>query len=222
MNRLKLLLIPALLLTLSAAQAQDAPNCALANAVDPETYDLINMTQWSEADQDASSAAWADCRAAKLRKDLAGNPQLKARMDTLRDNYRQLRALEGEFAYIRNGGGTMYSHAIPRMYPYLETQLGSLAALARTPQGGQTAPRFTDIIEQGKTQHADYIKALRAYKPDSGAAYSNYKPQDWTKAVSKYEATGKKIMQILGNRGDAATALGYSILNAVTFPASDE
>ena len=130
-------LVPALtvtaLLTLPAfASAQTPANCALANAVDSGIYAALTIDIWSEADEDNAAGNWADCRATALRRSLSGNPKLSARIDGLRKQLQQLRALEGQFAYIRAGGGTLYSHAIPRSFPYLEEQLAGLAALART------------------------------------------------------------------------------------------
>lgn len=224
MTPLRLLLWPAVLLTLTAApaQAQAPANCALANAVDFDAYTTLAMTQWSEADQDGVSFDWAECRAAKLDKELAANPQLRARLNTLRKQYRELRAIEGQLAYIRNGGGTMYSHGIPRMFPGLEEQLASLSALARSPLGARTGQHYAQVIAQARKDVTDFVKTSRAYKPKPDENFGTYDPQEWKKLVDRYEQVGKAIMLTLGSRNDAATALGYSMLNTFTFPATDE
>lgn len=130
-----------------------------------------------------------------------------------------MRALEGQLAGIRAGGGTLYSHAVPRMYPRLEDQLQSLSALARSSLGAQTGQLYGQKIAQATTEHIAYIATLRAYQPAPDEQYSLYKPQEWKALVDRYEALGRAIMQTLGSRGDAATALGYSILNSTTFDA---
>lgn len=211
-----------LLFAAAPAQAQAAANCTLANAVDSATYDLLTITNWSEVDQDESSYNWAQCRAAKLDKDLATQPQLRARLQTLRKQYREMRAIEGQLAGIRAGGGTMYSHQVPRMYPGLEEQLGSLGALARSTLGAPTGQHYAKVIAQAKADHANYLKLQRAYKPGPNEDYGMYDPKTWATTLNRYDTLGKAIMLTLGNRNDAATALGYSILTHFTFSADPE
>ncbi|WP_075832684.1 hypothetical protein [Deinococcus marmoris] len=214
-------LFPVLLTLSVSAHAQTAPNCALANLLDDGSYATLATGQWGEADQDAASFDWAECRAARLKKELAAFPKLSARIDGLRQQYRDMRALEGQLAGIRAGGGTLYNHAIPRMYPYLEDQLQSLSALARSSLGAQTGQLYGRKIAQATAEHIAYITTLRAYKPSPDEDYDLYNPQEWKAAVDRYEALGRAIMSTLGSRNDAATALGYSILDNTTFGASD-
>ncbi|UQN06173.1 hypothetical protein [Deinococcus sp. QL22] len=208
-----------------AAQASDVQtpaNCALANAVDPATYDLLTLTTWNEASQDESSYNWAQCRAAKLDRDLATQPQLRARLQTLRKQYREMRAIEGQLAGIRAGGGTMYFHQVPRMYPGLEEQLASLGALARSTLGAPTGQHYAKVIAHAKADQAKYIKLQRAYKPGPDEDYVRFNPTEWAATLNRYDTLGKAIMLTLGNRNDAATALGYSILTHFTFSAEPE
>jgi len=204
------------------AQAQTPANCTLANAVDSASYDLLTITTWSEADQDNASRNWADCRATKLDKDLATQPQLRARLQTLRKQYRELRAIEGELAGIRAGGGTMYFHAVPRMYPGLEEQLSSLGALARSSLGAPTSQHYARTIAQARADHANFLKLQRAYKPGPDEDYVQLDPKKWAATLHRYETLGKAIMLTLGSRNDAATALGYSILTQFTFSADPD
>ncbi|GGL76659.1 hypothetical protein GCM10010840_13420 [Deinococcus aerolatus] len=214
-------LLPALLTLSAAAHAQAAPNCALATAVDDAAYATLTIGQWSEADQDNAAYNWAECRAARLRKELGAFPRLGVRLDGLRQQYREMRALEGQLAGIRAGGGTLYSHAVPRMYPGLEYQLHSLSALARSALGAQTGQLYGQKIAQATAGHIAYIATLRAYSPAPDEQFSTYNPQAWKVAVDRYEALGRAVMTTLGSRSDAATALGYSILNNTTFGAGD-
>ncbi|MDB5046393.1 MAG: hypothetical protein JWQ08_2443 [Deinococcus sp.] len=222
-------LLGAVLLMFAAAPAQartlaaqSPANCVLANAVDSATYDLLTITTWSEADQDNSSANWAQCRAAKLDKELASQPQLRARLQTLRRQYREMRAIEGQLAGIRAGGGTMYSHQVPRMYPGLEEELASLGALARSTLGAPTGQHYARVIAQARADLARYIKLQRAYTPGPDEDYGMYDPAEWAATLNRYETLGKAIMLTLGNRNDTATALGYSILTHFTFSAEPE
>ncbi|GGO18049.1 hypothetical protein [Deinococcus humi] len=214
-------LLPALLTLSLAAHAQTAPNCALANLVDDGGYATLTIGQWSEADQDNASFNWAECRAARLRKELTAFPKLSARIDGLRQQYREMRALEGQLAGIRAGGGTLYSHAVPRMYPELEGQLQGLSALARSSLGARTGQLYGQKIAQATADHLTFVATLRAYKPAPDEQSSLYKPQEWKALVDRYEALGRAVMTTLGSRNDAATALGYSILNSTTFGADD-
>lgn len=220
MTALRVLRPLIVLFALGAAQAQTAPNCALARVVDADSYSQLTITQWSEADQDNASINWAECRAAKLGTVLATQPQLRARMATLRGHLREMRALEGQFAGIRAGGGTLYAHAVPRSYAPLEDRLASLAALARTALGGQTGSEYARVIQAARENHAEYLKSLRAYNPGPDETYGMYDPEEWAALVDRYETLGRAVMGALGTRGDAATALGYSLLVDQVFPAS--
>ncbi|NTX99511.1 hypothetical protein [Deinococcus sp. JMULE3] len=222
MRLLPALTVTALLGLPASASAQTPANCALANAVDSGSYATLTIDSWSEADEDNAAGNWADCRAAALRRSLTGNPKLSARIDGLRRQVRQLRALEGQFAGIRAGGGTLYGHAVPRSFPYLEEQLAGLAALARTTLGAQTGQRYAALIAQARKDHAAYVATLRAYKPGPDETYSTYNATEWKTLVAQYEALGRAVMTTLGTRTDAATALGYSILTTTLFPADGE
>lgn len=212
----------AALLTLGAAQAQTPPNCALADRVDAASYDRLTITHWSEADQDNASGNWAECRAARLDRELADMPQLRARIASLRRQLRELRALEGQLMGIRMGGGTLYAHAVPRSFAPLEEQLASLAALARTRLGGQTGAQYARLVRFARQNNAQYIRTLRAYRPGPDETYGLYDPKEWTGLVNRYETLSRAVMLTLGTRGDAATALGYSLLTDQLFPASGE
>ena len=216
------LVLTALLATLPLASAQTPANCALANAVDSGSYATLTVTVWSEADEDNAAANWADCRATALRRSLTGHPQLSARIDGLRRQVQQMRALEGQFAGIRAGGGTLYSHAIPRAFPYLEEQLASLAALARTSLGAQTGQAYVTLIAQARKEHAAYVATLRAYRPAPDEPSSLYNAAEWQTVVDRYEALGRAVLGPLGRRGDAATVLGYALLNTTLFPADGD
>lgn len=222
MRLLPALTVTALLGLPTSAAAQTPANCALANAVDSGSYATLAMDGWSEADEDNVAFEWAECRAAALRRSLTGNPKLSARIDGLRRQVRQLRALEGEFAGIRAGGGTLYGHAVPRSFPMIEEQLAGLATLARTPLGAQTGQRYAALIAQARKEHAAYVATLRAYKPGPDETYSLYNAADWKTLVTQYETLGRAVMGTLGTRGDAATALGYATLTTTLFPADDE
>lgn len=225
--KLHLFALPLALLGLtSAALAQTSTltpiTCTLANLVDGESYAAlaVNPAQDSAAAETAAAVGWADCRAARLKTDLKGSPNLSARIDALRKNYRALRSSEGEMAYTRNGGGTLYLNAAALTYPALETGLHSLAALARSPVGGQTSAAYTAQIKQAMGDHTAYVAALRAFKP--GAGVTAFDPAAWKTTVDSYEKLSKTVMTTLGTRGDAATALGYHLLNMTTFGATDQ
>ena len=219
---LRPLLSLAALLVLGAARAQAPANCPLADAVDAASHDRLTITRWSEADQDNASYNWAECRAARLNADLAGMPQLRARMALLRKQLREMRGLESQLAGIRAGGGTLYAHAVPRSFAPLEDQMTSLAALARSSLGAQTGGQYARLIQTARQNNAEYIRILRAYKPGAGETYGMYDPKEWARMVSRYETLSGAVMLTLGSRGDAATALGYSLLMDQVFPAKDE
>lgn len=204
---------------LNFASAQAPANCALANTVDRESYSTLTMDSLSEVDQDNAAYNWAECRRQSLDTALVRSPQLRTRIMALRKQYREMRTIESELAGIRAGGGTMYSHAIPRSFAPLEVELESLAMLARSHTGATTGQLYAKVIKDAKDQHAAYLKTLRAYKPKPDETYVRYEPKTWNAQVSRYEALGKSIMQTLGGRGDAATALGYSILTRWVFDA---
>ena len=212
-------LVTILTLASVTSAAAQAANCSLASVVDMDSYAVLTMQGSSEADQDNAAYDWSQCRADALRQTLKGQPQLQARIDTLRKQYREMRSIESELASMRAGGGTLYGHAIPRSFAPLEVRISSLASLARTSAGGARSVRYEAAIRDEKDLHAGYIKALRAYKPTE--KYSSYDPKTWTARVNRYEALGKSIMQTLGSRNDVATALGYSILNDWVFWADE-
>lgn len=216
------LFVPLLALaSLSAASAQAPANCALAARVDAASYAALTMTGASEADQDNVAFTWAQCRAAALNANLSNSPQLRARIVSLRGQYRELRDIESELAGIRAGGGTMYGHAVPRNYAVLEPRIESLANLARSSAGAVKSVEYEGALRDARDMQAAYIKTLRAYKPRPDETYVRYDAKDWNARVNRYEAVSKSIMRTLGNRGDAATALGYSILTDWAFGADE-
>lgn len=218
-SRLPPLLVLAALLLGGAARAQTPANCPLANAVDAASYDRLTITQWSEADQDNASFNWAECRAARLSAGLSAMPQVQARIALWRRQLRELRSLEGQLAGIRAGGGTLYSHAVPRSFPGLEDGLASLAALAGSRLGAQTGGQYVRLIQEARRNNAEYVRTLRAYKPGVDETYGLYDPEEWARLVNRYETLSGAIMLTLGTRGDAATALGYGLVVDQLFPA---
>ena len=157
-----------------------------------------------------------------MQASLASQPQLRARIALLRGQFREMRALEGSFAGIRAGGGTLYSHAVPRSYVPLEEQLASLAALARSPLGAQASARYSQAVREAQKGFAEYVRTLRAYRPTAEHPSDLYDPKEWTKMVNRYEKLGKAVMLTLGTRGDAATVVGYRMLTDRLFPADGE
>ncbi|AWN22530.1 hypothetical protein DKM44_04165 [Deinococcus irradiatisoli] len=199
-----------------AAHAAPLP-CALVSRLDLDTYLSLSLDHTSEADLDQGSLAYAACLSGQLSGELAGSPNLAARIGKLRELYRQLRSLEGGLAYAMAGGGTMHSHAVPRSYPDIERTLGSLAALASSPLGGQTGPRFQASLTASRQAFDARIKALKAWKPKDAAASTFYDPKQFQADVSRYAQTGAAILQLLGNRADAATAAGALPLSSALF-----
>ena len=216
------LFVPLLALaSLSAASAQAPAKCALAARVDAVSYAALTLAGASEAGQDDAAYTWSQCRAAALSASLSTNPQLRARIVSLRGQYRELRDIESELAGIRAGGGTMYGHAVPRSFASLETRIGSLATLARSSAGGARSVRYEAVIRDARDGQAAYIKTLRAYKPGPDETYVPYDAKAWNAKVNRYEAVSQSVMRTLGSRGDAATALGYSILTDWEFGAEE-
>lgn len=215
------LVVPLLSTGLGMAAAQAPADCALARMLDAASYATLTMRYSSEADQDAAAYDWAECRAAALGASLSAQPQLRARIASLRKQLREMRALESELAGQRAGGGTMYGHAVPRSFAPLEERLSSLANLARSSAGAVRSVRYEAAVRDARDQHAAYLKALRAYQPKPGETYVPFDRKEWTANVNRYQALGKSVMQTLSSRGDAATALGYSLLNDWTFFADE-
>ena len=193
---------------LTPAHAAPLP-CSLAVKLDLSTYTELSLDQWNEAAQDQASAEYAGCRAAALSASLSQSPQLRARITTLRTLYRQLRGLEGSLAYAMAGGGTMHAHAVPRSYPDVEAVLSGLAALASSSLGAQTGARFGRSLQTSKQAIDARIKALKAWKPTGAPGGSFYDPVTFQADVTHYAQIAAQIMQVLGNRADAATAAGY-------------
>ncbi|AZI42647.1 hypothetical protein EHF33_07700 [Deinococcus psychrotolerans] len=203
-------------LLLSSAQAATLP-CPLAAKLDINTYLTLSLEQWSEADQDQGSAAYAECQAGQLTDTLGNSPQLRERIVKLRTLYRTLRELEGSLAYAMAGGGTMHSHAVPRSYPEIEGTLSSVAALVLSPVGGQTAGRFTLSLNASKKAFEDRIKALKVWKPKAAASTSAYDAKTFGADVTRYAQAGAELMKLLGNKNDAATAAAYLPLQSPIF-----
>ena len=159
MRALSLLALAVLFAPPAAAQATEVP-CALAEHIDLETYALLRGAGGSEVDQDEAAFQYAECLAAGLKRDLGAMPQLSARLASLRKLYRQLNAADGELASAMMGGGTMYTHAIPRSYPTIETTLRTLSALAGSRYGAQTGGRYTASIQESRRAFAARVTLL--------------------------------------------------------------
>lgn len=112
--------------------------------------------------------------------------------------------------YMRSGGGTMYSHAIPRRFPMIEVQLSSLSQLALSRAGGKQDVYYQKIILNSQKSQEKYIQNLKSYRHEQDDG--SYDPKEWNLSVKRYEKISQDVMNILGKCGDAATALGYSIM----------
>lgn len=213
MRAFSLLALAVLFAPPSAAQATEVP-CALAEHIDLETYALLRGGGGSEVDQDEAAFQYAECLAAGLKRDLGAMPQLSTRLAALRKLYRQLNAADSELASAMMGGGTMYTHAIPRSYPTIETTLRTLSALAGSRYGAQTGGRYTASIQESRRAFAARVIRLNTWKPDGSFPFdaANYRA-----TLATYQATGMAIMRLLGSRNDAATAAGYGPLTSSLF-----
>lgn len=199
-----------LALAFSPVLAQTTPvPCSVAEHLDLDSYTLMAGYRSSELDNDEAAATYAGCLAAGLTRDLKAQPKLSARIAQLRTQYRQLRSLEGQLAYMMMGGGTMYTHAVPRSEPETEARLRALATLASSPLGGQTGARYSQELRLAREVFAERVAKLRAWKPDGSSSFDR---ATFTRLIQQYQQAGSTLMATLGQRGDAATAVGYQPL----------
>jgi hypothetical protein len=189
-------------------------DCALAERLDLDTFTLLGNYDSSEAGQDDAAYDLAQCSSAGLTRDLRNMPQLSARIAALRTLYRRLNSDEGELAYAMMGGGTLYTHAIPRSYPNVEGTLRTLAALAGNSLGGQVGQRYTLSVAASRRAFSERLAALRTWKPKDAPAFDR---TEYLKTLADYQKTGAAIQRLLGGRGDAATAAGHLPLSTTIF-----
>ena len=214
-QRSKRLVLGLLLLAAPLARAQTVKvSCTLAEKLDLDTFTLLGNDDSSEAGQDQAALDLAQCWAAGLTRDLSNMPKLSARINTLRTLYRRLNSDEGQLAYAMMGGGTMYTHAIPRSYPGVEETLRTLAALAGNTLGGQVGQRYTLSVTASSRAFAARVAALKTWKPKD---LPDFDRTDYLGILADYQKTGAAIQGLLGGRGDAATAAGYLPLGTSIF-----
>jgi hypothetical protein len=197
------------------AQATALP-CSLATQLDVETYKELSFQTPSELGLeprlDELSPTYARCQASVLTTSLARNPNLNTRIATLRQLYQTLREQEGRLAYAHAGGGTLYWHAIPRSYPDIEITLRGLAALASSPVGRQRGAGYAQMIGEAKQNFETRLAAMRAWqtgKPQASEIGTEFDRSKYAKAVTDYQQTGQRLMNLLGCRNDATAAAGY-------------
>jgi len=207
------LALSTLLASAALAQTVQVP-CLLAEKIDLSAFTLFGGYDDSEAGSDEAASDYAGCQARALTRDLSRMPQLSARLQTLRKLYRQLNAAEGALAFQLEGGGTMYSHGIPRSFPAVETTLRTLAALAGSTYGAATGPQFTDSVRASKQALAARLSLLRGYQPGKGDTFD---PARYKEALTTYQDTANAIQKLLGAQNTAATAAGYLPLGSSLF-----
>lgn len=209
-----ILTLAALLLAPAAlAQTVQVP-CVLAEKIDLPSFTLFGRYDDSELGSDMAASDYAECQARALTRDLSGMPQLSARLNTLRKLYRQLNGAEGALAFQMEGGGTMYTHGIPRSFPEVETTLRTLAALAGSKYGAATGPQFTASLQASRQALAERVSLLRGYQPGKGDTFD---PARYKEALGSYEAAATAIQKLLGSQSNAATAAGYLPLGSSLF-----
>ena len=187
--------------------------CLLAERTDLETFSLLVNFDPSEAGQDQAALRYAECQAAGLSRDLAGTPQLAARIVTLRRLYRELAALDGQLAHSMDVGedassDTIAIHASNRSVIGVEPTLRTLAALASAPVA-QTGARSGESVAASKKTFLERVAVLKLWKPGPElAASSTFDARYVQRQIADYERVGRALMTALGNRADAATAAG--------------
>lgn len=77
-----------LVLSLGFSLAQKAEDCALANALDYDSYSALTLKDWSELGQNVHAIQWAECRSKLLDTRLAKHPKLRVRIKKLRQYYK--------------------------------------------------------------------------------------------------------------------------------------
>ncbi|ULH14412.1 hypothetical protein MF271_10210 [Deinococcus sp. KNUC1210] len=202
-----------LAIPLASAQTVKVP-CTLAERLDLDTFALLGNYDGSEAGQDSAADDLAQCWAAGLTRDLRQMPKLAARISTLRTLYQQLNSAEGDMAYDMMGGGTMYTHAIPRSFPGIEETLRTLAALAGSTSGAQVGQRYALSVTASSRAFASRVAALKTWKPKD---LPDFDRRDFLTSLADYQKAGMAIQKLLGSRGDAATAAGYLPLQSSMF-----
>jgi hypothetical protein len=195
------------------AQTLQVP-CALAEQINLSSFTLLGDYNGSEAGQDDAAADYAECQSRALTRSLSRMASLSSRMGALRTLYRQLNEADGTLAYIMEGGGTMYSHGIPRSFPDIEVTLKTLAALASSQSGGQTGARYTASIRLSKEALTTRLSQLKGWKPSGDYPFSQ---KEYAAALQQYQDAANSIMKVLGSRNDAATAAGYQPLGSSLF-----
>lgn len=211
-----LLAAAVLISPLASAQSAGVP-CTLATKLDLNSYLLLSLDTQSEAEMDQAYDDYSNCQAAQLTKDLSNSPQVTARVRSLRALYRKMRETEGTLAYAMAGGGTQHMHAIVRSFPEIESTLSGLATLVATPMGGQKKPQFEASLKDSKQIFEARLKALKAWKPKSSAANDFYDAKTFQANVIRYAQNGAELMNLLGTKGDAATAAAYLPLQQALF-----
>lgn len=157
----------------------------------------------SEAGYDQAHAYWANCKRADNLKRLEKYPQLKGRLEQMRNLYRQLRTLETDLALNYFGGGTLYTHILARSGPELETHLSDLIGLTTSTAGAATSAAIASANDLYETDIRQRIQAM--------AALANHpqlsQPQQWNLTVKRYEDAFKQLLSIAGNRKDVTRLL---------------
>ncbi|WP_407568898.1 hypothetical protein [Deinococcus altitudinis] len=205
----------AVLVVFSLGQAQTAQvPCTLAEKLSLYSFSLQGNYDDSEAGQDAAAYDYSQCLAAGLTRDLSRMPQLSARLVMLRRLYRQLNAADGQLASVMEGGGTMYAHGIPRIYPEVETTLRTLSALEGSKYGAALGPQFTASLRSSRQALSARLSLLDGWKPSGDFPFD---PAVYRSALKTYKDTAAAIMKLLGDTNNAATAAGYLPLGGSVF-----
>jgi hypothetical protein len=163
----------------------------------------------SELGYDLAAEYWADCQHQANVARLKNYPQLRARLEALRQDYLSLLAADASLATQLNGGGTLYSHGANRSLPDIELHLAKLISLTTTASGAATNSEIQARYRKAQATMAARLKRLD--KP-SAQDVQYTRLQLWQEASANYRDAYKRIAMVAGPKLDAA---GLSILEFV-------
>lgn len=203
---------------LPASAAPSQQTCAFATTVDADSFSTLQRRGSSEVDYDSAAYEWAWCRQEELARNLKNQPDLLKRISNLRRILRAMRGIEAQLAMIRAGGGTLYSHAVPRSYPAIEAQLASYAALSLSSSDlFKQQTRYQALMAASQRDLAAYIKDQKLFRPAPSEANALFQQSTWTQQIVRYEAYVNEATRLLGKAATPAAALGYSMISSRLF-----
>ena len=175
----------------------------------------------SEAGYDQAANYWADCKRQQNLNRLRSYPKLSTRLQRLSKLEYAFVNAQTYLVYLKNGGGTMYTHGASRFSTSLEEHLERVIALTTSKAGAVTNAGLQARYTKAKRNLEARIKRVMT-KPEPYMEFSSPEEkterlQDWKTTALEYQNAFRDMLPIISSRADATSVTILEFLDSSIF-----